>query len=70
MQLSTTGARTARPAGSGSATLLCGQNTDEAKWLAWLDIAKTQLEQIQRLKQIANEVMSAGFKHALHPSHL
>jgi transaldolase/glucose-6-phosphate isomerase len=38
---------------------------DEANWLGWLDIVDDQLSHIEHLKNIAQEVKSAGFKHAL-----
>ena len=39
--------------------------TDEAKWLGWLGVTDDQLAHIEHLKSIAEEVRSAGFKHAL-----
>lgn len=39
--------------------------SDEAKWMGWLDIADDQLSHIDHLKMIAEDVRSAGFKHAL-----
>ena len=38
---------------------------DEAKWLGWLDIVDDQLSNIEHLKALAQEIKSAGFKHAL-----
>src|SRR5579871_2352963 len=38
---------------------------DEAKWMGWLDIVDDQLSHIEHLKNIAQEVKTAGFKHAL-----
>ncbi len=45
------------------ATLWTGK--DEAKWLGWLDIVDDQLSHIEHLKNLAQEVKAAGFKHAL-----
>jgi len=45
------------------ATLWTGK--DEAKWLGWLDIVDDQLSHIEHLKNMAQEVKSAGFQHAL-----
>ncbi len=39
--------------------------TDEANWLGWMGISDDQLAHIQHLKGIAEEVKTAGFKHAL-----
>ena len=39
--------------------------TDEANWLGWMGITDDQLAHIQHLQGIAEEVKSAGFKHAL-----
>ena len=38
---------------------------DESKWLGWLDIVDDQLSHIEHLKNLAQEMKSAGFKHAL-----
>ena len=38
---------------------------DEGKWLGWLGMTETQIGDIQHLKKIADEVKSAGFRHAL-----
>ena len=40
-------------------------NTDEAKWLGWLDIVDDQLANLQQLSEFANEVKSGGFSHIL-----
>ncbi|HEX9120293.1 MAG TPA: bifunctional transaldolase/phosoglucose isomerase [Terriglobales bacterium] len=40
-------------------------STDEANWLGWMGILDDQLAQIQHLKGIAEEVKTAGYKHAL-----
>jgi transaldolase/glucose-6-phosphate isomerase len=40
-------------------------NSDEAKWLGWLNITVDQLTHIEALKSIAADIKSAGFKHAL-----
>jgi len=45
------------------ATLWTGN--DEVKWLGWLDIVDDQLSHIEHLKALAEEIKSAGFKHAL-----
>ncbi|MGB9103325.1 MAG: bifunctional transaldolase/phosoglucose isomerase [Terriglobales bacterium] len=47
----------------GDASLWTG--TDEANWLGWMGISDDQLARIQHLKGIAEEVKTAGFKHAL-----
>jgi transaldolase / glucose-6-phosphate isomerase len=39
--------------------------TDEDKWLGWLDITEQQIEDIDKLKQIAADIKKAGFKNAL-----
>jgi transaldolase/glucose-6-phosphate isomerase len=39
--------------------------TDESNWLGWLTIADEQLAHIDSLKQIAEDVRKARFKHAL-----
>ena len=39
--------------------------TDEDKWLGWLDITEQQIEDIDKLKQIAADIKKAGFKDAL-----
>jgi transaldolase / glucose-6-phosphate isomerase len=39
--------------------------TDEDKWLGWLDITEQQLEDIDKLKQIAADIKKAAFKYAL-----
>jgi transaldolase / glucose-6-phosphate isomerase len=39
--------------------------TDENRWLGWLGITEDQLAHIDHLKKLAEEVKSAGFKHAL-----
>jgi transaldolase / glucose-6-phosphate isomerase len=39
--------------------------TDEDKWLGWLDISEQQIEDIDKLKQIAADVKKSGFKNAL-----
>jgi transaldolase/glucose-6-phosphate isomerase len=39
--------------------------TDEDKWLGWLDIAEQQIEDIDKLKEIAADIKKAGFKNAL-----
>lgn len=40
-------------------------NSDESKWLGWLNIAGEQLTHIEALKAVAADIKSAGFKHAL-----
>ncbi|MGZ4836721.1 MAG: bifunctional transaldolase/phosoglucose isomerase, partial [Terriglobales bacterium] len=47
----------------GDASLWSG--ADEANWLGWMGITDDQLAHIQHLKAIAEEVKTAGFKHAL-----
>jgi transaldolase/glucose-6-phosphate isomerase len=39
--------------------------TDEDKWLGWLDITEQQVEDIDKLRQIAADIRKAGFKYAL-----
>jgi transaldolase / glucose-6-phosphate isomerase len=39
--------------------------TEEDKWLGWLDITEQQIEDIDKLKQIAADIKKAGFKYAL-----
>jgi transaldolase/glucose-6-phosphate isomerase len=39
--------------------------TDEDKWLGWLDITEQQIEDIDKLKQVAADIKKAGFKNAL-----
>jgi transaldolase/glucose-6-phosphate isomerase len=39
--------------------------TDESNWLGWLTIAEEQLAHIDALKQIAEDVKKARFKHVL-----
>jgi transaldolase / glucose-6-phosphate isomerase len=39
--------------------------TDEDKWLGWLDITEQQIEDIDKLKQIAADIKKTGFKNAL-----
>jgi len=40
-------------------------NHDENKWVGWLQIASDQLANINRFNQLADEVKTAGFTHAL-----
>jgi transaldolase/glucose-6-phosphate isomerase len=39
--------------------------TDEDKWLGWLDITEEQIEDIEKLKQLAADIKKAGLKNAL-----
>jgi transaldolase/glucose-6-phosphate isomerase len=39
--------------------------TDEGKWLGWLEITAQQLEDVEKLKQIAADTKKAAFKNAL-----
>jgi transaldolase/glucose-6-phosphate isomerase len=39
--------------------------TDEGKWLDWLEITQQQLEDIDKLKEIAADIKKAAFKNAL-----
>jgi len=39
--------------------------TDESNWLGWLTITEVQLAHIDALKQVAEDVKKARFKHAL-----
>ncbi len=45
------------------ATLWTG--SDESSWLGWMDITEDQLAHKQHLEAVAQDVKSAGFKHAL-----
>ncbi len=45
------------------ATLWTG--ADEEKWLGWLDITEQQIEDIDKLKEIAADIKKAAFKNAL-----
>ena len=47
----------------GDATLWTGD--DEAKWLGWLRIAHQQIENAGAFRAFAEEVRSAGFRHAV-----
>ena len=47
----------------GDATLW--STTDESQWVGWLTIADEQLLHIDHLKNIADEIKSAGFRQAL-----
>ena len=38
---------------------------DESKWLGWLSITEEQLANIGALKQIAEDIKKAGYRHAL-----
>ena len=38
---------------------------DEDKWLGWLDITEQQIEDVDKLKEIAADIKKAGFKNAL-----
>jgi transaldolase / glucose-6-phosphate isomerase len=40
-------------------------NTDESKWLGWLGIADDQVAHRAQFSQIAQDIKSAGFTHAL-----
>jgi transaldolase/glucose-6-phosphate isomerase len=40
-------------------------NEDENQWLGWLDITKIQLEQLSLFQSIAQEILAAGFTHAV-----
>ena len=48
---------------SRDATLWTG--SDEAEWLGWLDIVEEQLAHSAELKNLSQEITSAGFKDAL-----
>jgi hypothetical protein len=37
-------------------------DTDEAKWLGWLDSVETELGRIQEYRDFAEDVRSAGFE--------
>jgi len=38
---------------------------DEAKWLGWLDIAQGELDDIDRIQELASDVRKAKFTHAV-----
>ena len=40
-------------------------NTDESKWLGWLDIVDRQLANVARFKALSAEVAEDGFRHLL-----
>jgi transaldolase / glucose-6-phosphate isomerase len=40
-------------------------NTDEGKWLGWLDIAEKQRSSLDQFTKLAAEIRSAGFTHLL-----
>ncbi len=40
-------------------------NTDEGKWLGWLDIVDQQLSSVSKFKALAGEVSEDGFTHML-----
>ena len=40
-------------------------NTDESKWMGWLDIVSEQLGSLQRLLDLQQEVRATAFTHAL-----
>ncbi|MDQ2777288.1 MAG: bifunctional transaldolase/phosoglucose isomerase [Acidobacteriota bacterium] len=40
-------------------------NTDEGKWLGWLDIIDQQLTNVSKFKALAAEIREDGFKHLL-----
>ncbi len=40
-------------------------NTDEAKWLGWLDIVERQQKDLTRFRALAEDIRSAGFEYAL-----
>src|SRR4051794_4140644 len=48
---------------AGDAELWTGK--DENKWVGWLQIADNQLANADRFAQLAKEIKSAGFSHAL-----
>jgi transaldolase/glucose-6-phosphate isomerase len=40
-------------------------DADEGKWLGWLDITEQQIEDVDKLKQIAADIKKVAFKNAL-----
>lgn len=40
-------------------------NTDEAKWLGWLDIVDQQLSNVSKFKAVAAEIREDGFTHMM-----
>ena len=47
----------------GDSSLWTGN--DEYKWLGWLHVAEDQVAHLQQLYDLANDVVRAGFRHAL-----
>ena len=48
---------------SGDVSLWMG--SDEANWLGWLTVVKSQREQLEKFETLASEIKAGGFKHAL-----
>jgi transaldolase/glucose-6-phosphate isomerase len=48
---------------SGDASLWTG--ADENRWLGWLGVTDDQLAHVRHLSEVAEEVKSAGYKHAV-----
>jgi glucose-6-phosphate isomerase len=40
-------------------------NSDEAKWLGWLDIVERSQKELPRLRALADDIRKAGFQYAL-----
>ncbi len=40
-------------------------NSDESKWLGWLTVTDDQVSHLNQFQQIANDVRTAGFTHAV-----
>src|ERR1700760_1747404 len=40
-------------------------NTDESKWLDWLDVVDAQLNDVSKFKALSAEVQEDGFRHFL-----
>jgi glucose-6-phosphate isomerase len=40
-------------------------DTDESKWLAWLDVADRQQKDLAAFRALASDIVSAGFEYAL-----
>ena len=60
-----TGAAPERSASFGPATPALWTNTDEAKWVGWLDIVDEQSKRLGELKALTQDVRKQGFTHAV-----
>jgi transaldolase/glucose-6-phosphate isomerase len=37
-------------------------NSDEARWMGWLGLVSSELEEVPRIEALASEIKTAGFK--------